>query len=63
MIEAGTSAIVGCLVGIATNYVVLPHYGLRVGLADNISLTGIFAVVSFAKSYTVRRIFAHLRSK
>ncbi|QTO46349.1 DUF7220 family protein [Burkholderia latens] len=61
MIEAGTSAIAGCVLGMITNYIVLPRYGMRVSLIDNVSLTGIFTVVSFAKSYAVRRIFANLR--
>lgn len=61
MIEAGTSAIAGCLLSMITNYIVLPHYGMRVSLLDNISLTGIFTAVSFAKSYCVRRTFANLR--
>jgi len=63
MFEAATSAIAGCIVGIATNYVVLPYYGMHVGLADNMSLTGIFTVVSFLKSYAVRRGFATWRQR
>lgn len=61
MIEAGTSAIAGCVLSMITNYIVLPRYGMRVSLIDNVSLTGIFTVVSFAKSYCVRRAFANLR--
>lgn len=61
MIEAGTSAIAGCVLGMVTNYIVLPRYGMRVSLIDNVSLTGIFTAVSFAKSYCVRRVFANLR--
>jgi hypothetical protein len=61
MFEAATSAIAGCIVGIATNYVVLPYYNVHVGLADNVSLTGIFTMVSFAKSYCVRRAFANFK--
>lgn len=63
MFEAATSAIAGCVVGIATNYVVLPYYGMHVGLVDNVSLTGIFTVVSFVKSYAVRRSFATWRKR
>lgn len=57
VIEAATSTIVGCIVGMVTNFIVMPYYGLHMGLADNVSLTGIFTVVSFAKSYAVRRFF------
>lgn len=63
MIEAGTSAIAGCVLSMVTNYIVLPHYGMRVSLIDNISLTGIFTVVSFLKSYSVRRFFAAWRKQ
>ncbi|VWB07657.1 hypothetical protein BLA6863_00179 [Burkholderia lata] len=63
MFEAATSAIAGCIVGIATNYIVLPYYGMHVGLADNMSLTGIFTVVSFLKSYACRRFFNRIREQ
>lgn len=63
MIEAGTSAIAGCVLSMITNYIVLPHYGMRVSLIDNVSLTGIFTAVSFLKSYGIRRLFANLRKK
>lgn len=61
VIEAATSAIAGCILSMITNYIVLAHYGMRVSLVDNISLTGIFTAVSFLKSYTVRRCFANFR--
>ena len=57
VIEAATSTIVGCIVGMVTNYIVMPYYGMHMGLADNMSLTGIFTVVSFMKSYACRRFF------
>ena len=61
MIEGATSAIAGCVLGMVTNYIVLPPYGMRVSLIENISLTGIFTAVSFAKSYCVRRGFERFR--
>jgi len=63
MIEAGTSAIAGCVLSMITNYIVLPHYGMRVSLIDNVILTGIFTAVSFLKSYGIRRLFANLRER
>lgn len=63
VIEAATSTIVGCIVGMVTNYIVMPYYGVHMGLADNVSLTGIFTAVSFLKSYGIRRLFANLRRK
>ncbi|RQR87699.1 hypothetical protein DIE09_06510 [Burkholderia sp. Bp9010] len=61
VIEAATSTIVGCVAGLVTNYLVMPHYGVHIGLMDNVSLTGIFTMVSFVKSYVVRRSFANFR--
>ncbi|UIY58127.1 DUF7220 family protein [Burkholderia cepacia] len=61
MIEAATSAIAGCMLSMVTNYIVLPHYGMRVSLIDNISLTGIYTAVSFFKGYAVRRGFERFR--
>ncbi|KWN80847.1 hypothetical protein WM24_23715 [Burkholderia ubonensis] len=63
VIEAATSTIVGCIVGLVTNYIVMPYYGMHIGLMDNVSLTGIFTVVSFIKSYSVRRLFAAWRKQ
>lgn len=63
MIEAGMSAIAGCVLSMITNYIVLPHYGMRVNLIDNVALTAIYTAISFARSYSVRRFFANFRER
>lgn len=61
--EAATSTAIGCLINMVTNYVVLPHYGVRVSLVDNVALTAIYTAISFARSYGVRRFFANFRER
>ncbi|WP_036054363.1 DUF7220 family protein [Burkholderia gladioli] len=61
--EAATSTAIGCLINMVTNYVVLPHYGMRISMADNFALTAIYTAISFARSYGVRRLFANIRER
>ena len=49
VIEAATSTGIGMLVNLIANYVVLPRFGMRVSLVDNVALTGIYTVVSFLR--------------
>ena len=63
VIEAATSTAIGCLVSLITNHIFLPHYGMRVSLADNVALTGIYTAASFVRSYCVRRSFANWKGR
>lgn len=55
--EAATSVVIGLLVSLVTNAVVFPMYGFTPTLNQNIQLTIIYTVVSFWRSYWVRRLF------
>jgi di/tricarboxylate transporter len=58
--EACANVAIGFLVALATQLAVFPLFGLTVSLADNLAISGIFTIVSIARSYAVRRIFDRL---
>lgn len=59
VVNTGSSFIVGILTQIA----IFPFYGLKVSFLANISMTLIFSLTSFVRSYIVRRIFNRLAEK
>lgn len=63
LIESITNVVTGFGIGLLTQMLIFPLYGLKVSAIANISMTCIFAVTSFARSYVVRRIFNRLNEK
>lgn len=57
LIEAITQTISGFVQGVLTQMVLFPLYGWTPTLRQNLELVAVFTVVSFARSYLVRRIF------
>ena len=57
IIESVTQNVIGYLVGIGTQYVVFPLFGMEANLTENLLIGAIFAIVSTARSYVVRRLF------
>jgi hypothetical protein len=51
----------GYLLAIATQFTVLPLFGLTVSLGDNLQIGGIFTAVSLRRSFALRRIFERFR--
>lgn len=64
LVEAAINVLVGFLVALATQLAVFPLFGLSVSLGENLSISGIFTVVSIVRSYCLRRAFNwwHLRA-
>lgn len=63
LIETVTNVVSGFAVGIATQIAIFPFYGLKVSFLANLSMTFIFALTSFVRSYIVRRIFNRIAEK
>lgn len=57
LLESLTNVLVGFVVGIVSNIVVLPLFGLLVSTKDSILIAVIFTFISIARSYTLRRAF------
>ena len=59
-VEAVVSTAIGYIVAVATQFVVFPVFGLRVGVIENLGIGLAFTVVSVVRSYLVRRLFERL---
>lgn len=56
-IEALASIVIGLIVSMVANHLVFPLYGFTPTISQNISITAIYTAISFARSYSVRRMF------
>ena len=56
-VEAVVSTAIGYIVAVATQMVVFPIFGLRVGVIENLGIGLAFTAVSIVRSYLVRRLF------
>lgn len=57
LIEAITNVIVGYGVAVMTQILVFPMFGLQTTLGENLTLGGIFTIVSLLRSFALRRLF------
>lgn len=57
LIEAITNVIVGYGVAVMTQILVFPMFGLKTTLGENLTLGGIFTIVSLLRSFALRRLF------
>jgi hypothetical protein len=62
-IEATANILVGFCMALATQIVVFPWFGMQVSLGDNLAIGLIFTVVSWLRSFGLRRLFNALSSK
>ena len=53
--EAGINIVIGGLVSLASQLVIFPAYGIQVDMSTNIQVWFWFVLVSFIRSYAVRR--------
>ena len=56
-LESMTNVVVGYAINLVLVYTILHFLGYDIGLKDNASMGLIIAVVSFARGYTIRRVF------
>ena len=57
IMEAITNILIGITVGFLSNIFVLPMFGYPVTITDGIQISLVFTVISFIRSYAVRRIY------
>ncbi len=55
--EATTNTAIGFVVSLVTWIIVARLYGIPMNMATNLSITGIFTVVSILRQYVLRRLF------
>ena len=63
MIEALANVAVGYGVAVLTQIAVFPLFGLSVTLVQNLTMGGLFTVVSIIRSYALRRVFETIRMR
>jgi hypothetical protein len=56
-VEALANVLVGYGVGVATQVMVFPLFGLNASLDQNLVIGLIFTIVSLVRSYALRRVF------
>ena len=59
--ESLANVIVGFGVAVVTQLLVFPLFGLHTTLAENLTISAIFTVMSIGRSYWLRRLFEGLR--
>ena len=59
-VEAAANVVVGVVVAFGTQVLAFPVLGVTATLSQNAALSGLFTVVSLARSYALRRFFAAL---
>lgn len=55
--EALTNIGIGLTIGFLSNILVLPLFGYNVTIADGAAISVIFTVISFIRSFIVRRVY------
>lgn len=60
-LEAGANLVVGYLLAVSMQLVVFPVMGLAVTPLQSAKIGGAFTLVSFARSYVLRRLFERIR--
>lgn len=60
MAEAVANTVVGFIISLGIQVAVFKLYGIQLSAHDNVMITVIFTVASFARSYLIRRFFTRL---
>jgi len=63
VLESLINILVGYLVAVGAQILIFPLFGYQITLRDNFITGSLFAIVSFSRSYVLRRFFnwLHLR--
>ncbi|MDR5654256.1 hypothetical protein RGD00_16705 [Xinfangfangia sp. LG-4] len=59
LVEAAANVVVGYVLAIATQILIFPLFGIEAGLPAHLAIGLVFAVVSLARGYVLRRLFEH----
>ena len=62
-IEAGANIVLGFGISVGITAVLLPALGHDVTLGQNVAMTSVFTVASFARAYGLRRLFNWLQGQ
>ena len=60
LIESCVNVAVGYIVAVGSQTVILPLFGIKIGLGESAEMALWFTAISILRSYAVRRIFNHI---
>ena len=60
LIESCVNVAVGYIVAVGSQTVILPLFGIKIGLGESAEMALWFTAISIVRSYAVRRIFNHI---
>lgn len=59
MVEAFLNTLSGYIISVVAQVLIFPHYGIHLGLGENMQIVAIFTAISIVRSYVWRRFFNH----
>ena len=62
-IESSFNIMLGFIVAVMAQLFIFPWFDIEVTMTENIYIAGCFTVVSFTRSYLLRRVFNYLQIK
>lgn len=57
VIEIGSGLIIGYVLAVVSQVYIFPYYGINIPIQDNMAIAAWFTVISFIRSYFIRRWF------
>jgi nitrate reductase gamma subunit len=57
LVESIVQTLIGAVIGLLTQVIVFPLYGMEINMLDQLGILGIFTVVGTIRSYLIRRLF------
>ena len=63
LVEAIANVIVGYGVAVASQILIFPAFGLHLSLGQNLTMAGLFTVISICRSFALRRMFEAIRMR
>ena len=63
LIEILISTFLGFLIGVFSNIIVLPMFGLHASVTDSILISVIFTCIGVVRSYIIRRVFNNINHR
>lgn len=61
LIESGANILVGFGISLISQIIIFEAHGVYFGIGTNAAITGYFTVISFIRSYALRRVFNKIR--
>ena len=63
LVEAITNIAIGYVIAVLTQVLVFPLFGLSASLGDNLGIGAVFTIVSWLRSFALRRAFNALLAR